>query len=100
MKYTETERIEKLRAFLEKPEGEKREHMEILAEILLKALNKGAIKTRIVYGGNLNFKMFDSYLKELGASGLIERCGSLFKTTEKGLEFLDHFEKLIEILEG
>lgn len=72
---------------------ERRSNLEIAAEIL-KLAKKGAKKTRIVYGANLNFKMLEEYLVKLKKSGLIMNSPDndrLIKTTEKGREYLQQF---------
>jgi predicted transcriptional regulator len=72
---------------------ERRSNLEIAAEIL-KLAKKGAKKTRIVYGANLNFKMLEEYLEKLKKSGLIMNSPDndrLIKTTEKGREYLQQF---------
>jgi predicted transcriptional regulator len=65
----------------------------ILEDILTIALN-GAIKTRIVYGANINFKRARKYLLYLEDKGLIavenKPDGTkVYKTTEKGGRLLD-----------
>jgi len=78
--------------------SQRRSNLEIVAEIL-KIARKGAKKTRIVYGANLNFKMLEEYLEKLGKAGLIanhEGNGGLIRTTEKGVEYLQQFYGLQE----
>ena len=78
--------------------SQRRSNLEIVAEILRTA-KKGAKKTRIVYGANLNFKMLNEYLAKLEAAGLIrhsEDNGGLIETTDKGKEYLDWFRGLRE----
>jgi predicted transcriptional regulator len=78
--------------------SQRRSNLEIVAEIL-KIASKGAKKTRIVYGANMNFKMLEEYLEKLKKAGLIansEGNGSLIKTTEKGVEYLQQFYSLQE----
>jgi predicted transcriptional regulator len=73
--------------------SQRRSNLEIVAEIL-KIARKGAKKTRIVYGANMNFKMLNEYLEKLEKAGLIansEGNGGLIKTTEKGTEYLQQF---------
>ena len=77
---------------------QRRSNLEIVAEILRTA-KKGAKKTRIVYGANLNFKMLNEYLAKLEAAGLITRSednGGLIETTDKGKEYLEWFRGLRE----
>jgi predicted transcriptional regulator len=76
----------------------KRGSSEIVAEIL-KVARKGAKKTRIVYGANLNFKMLNEYITKLEEAGLItgSKDGDrLIHTTERGMEFLERFQGLEE----
>jgi len=78
--------------------SQRRSNLEIVAEIL-KIARKGAKKTRIVYGANMNFKMLGEYLEKLKKAGLIansEGNGGLIKTTEKGVEYLQQFYSLQE----
>lgn len=73
--------------------SQRRSNIEIVAEIL-RIAKKGAKKTRIVYGANLNFKMLGEYLAKLEKAGLVVRSqnnGGLIKTTEKGKEYLQQF---------
>jgi predicted transcriptional regulator len=72
---------------------ERRSNLEIAAEIL-KLARKGAKKTRIVYGANLNFKMLEEYLEKLKKAGLLINSADndrIIKTTEKGKEYLQQF---------
>ena len=78
--------------------SQRRSNLEIVAEIL-RIARKGARKTRIVYGANLNFKMLDEYLEKLGKAGLItngEGNSGLIRTTDKGVEYLQQFHGLQE----
>ncbi len=68
--------------------------MEIIADIL-RIARKGAKKTHIVYGANLNFKILQEYLDELEESGLITNHmegGGLIETTEKGIQYLQYYD--------
>jgi len=79
--------------------SQRRSNLEIIAEIL-RIARRGARKTRIVYGANLNFKMLREYLKKLEDAGLITVSrgeGSIVKTTKKGHEFLQRFYGLKEL---
>lgn len=71
----------------------KRNDVEISAEILKVARN-GARKSHLVYRTNLNFKLIDKYLKLLNRNELIKGPSEnkTFKTTEKGLKYLDYFD--------
>ena len=76
----------------------RRSSVDIIADIL-RIARKGAKKTRIVYGANLNFKLLNEYLERLEEAGLItndpEKRGTL-KTTDKGRKYLQHYEGFIE----
>jgi predicted transcriptional regulator len=75
---------------------QRRSNLEIVAEIL-KIARKGARKTRIVYGANLNFKMLGEYLERLEKAGLIAQSqenSGLVKTTDKGYQYLQQFGDL------
>jgi len=67
-----------------------------MAEIL-RITKKGAKKTHIVYGANINFKLLQEYLDELEKSGLIvnhvEKDG-LIEITERGIRYLNYYEGL------
>jgi len=70
--------------------------MEIIAEIL-RIARKGAKKTHIVYGANLNFKLLQQHLNELEKAGLIvnhTETGGLIKSTDRGIQYLNYYEGL------
>jgi len=71
--------------------------MDIIASILDSATN-GARKTRIMYRAALNFRQLQRYLPLLIKRGLINYAetnkGSVYKTTEKGRDFLQKYEEL------
>jgi predicted transcriptional regulator len=74
----------------------KRESADIYRDILQLTRN-GAIKTRIVYGANLNFKIVEGYLSKLLSLGLLEESRESrkrYRTTKRGLDFIDRYEEL------
>jgi predicted transcriptional regulator len=71
----------------------RRESADICRDILQLAKN-GAIKTRIVYGAHINFKMAKGYLSKLLSLGLLEESRKGYRTTEKGLDFINRYEEL------
>ena len=80
--------------------SKKRSDIEIYAAILNTA-RVGAKKSHIVYKANLNFEIVEKYLDHLKSSGLIvkpESGSKLFITTEKGIDYLSHFEELKDCL--
>lgn len=72
----------------------RRERLEIIVKVL-QCCETEAIKTRVVYGANLNFRLADKYLNHLVDRGFVEVNGDKFITTEKGKAFL---EKAKEVL--
>jgi predicted transcriptional regulator len=74
----------------------RRESVDICRDILQLTRN-GAIKTRIVYGANLNFKIVKGYLSKLLSLGLLEESRESrkrYRTTKRGLDFIDRYEEL------
>ncbi len=70
----------------------KRSEAEISANILKIALNETK-KSHIVYQANLNFEVIERYLKLLCKNNLISLSNNkTFKTTEKGLKYINQFE--------
>jgi len=80
----------------------RRNNMDIMAEIL-RIARKGAKKTHLVYGANINFKLLGEYLNQLEGAGLIannvERDG-LIRTTERGKEYLNYYQNLKQFKAG
>ena len=74
----------------------------IMTEIL-EIAKKGASKTRIMYGANLCFQQANEYLKFMLEVNLleesIENSKQLYKTTEKGVNFLERSYALVKLLE-
>ena len=78
--------------------SQRRSNIEIIADIL-RIAEKGAGKTRIVYGANLNFKMLNDYVAKLERGGLIRRpkgSSGPIQTIGKGKEYLEWFRRLRE----
>ena len=72
----------------------RRGEIDIFAEILYLANEGGVKKTSMVYQANLNFVIIDRFLSELLDRALIEVEGKIYKTTDKGITFLHHYEEL------
>jgi len=75
---------------------ERRDKLEIIADILLAAM-KETKKTAIARKVNLNFQRVEKYLSYLEERGLIEYTSNGYKTTEKGKEFLHDYKKMKEL---
>ncbi|MEM1530631.1 MAG: DUF4364 family protein [Candidatus Bathyarchaeia archaeon] len=74
-----------------------RSKYDIIADILEAAIN-GAKKTRIMHMANVNYYSFCKYFNMLLEDGLIAEIkdpngGSLYKTTESGIEHLKIFAR-------
>jgi len=63
----------------------------------LKVARRGASRTRIVYGANLNFKILAELEADLERNGLLEHQGRILKATSKGLELLKVFRQIEQI---
>lgn len=70
----------------------------ILRDILL-AAEKGAKKTHIMFGTNMNPLVLTRYLDFAVKRGLLEQKAYIYFTTEKGREFLRWFGRLEELVE-
>ena len=79
----------------------RREKLLILAEIVGVA-KQGALKTHIMYKANLSFTQLNQYLLFLSNAGLLEECSrngqAIYKTTQKGLEFLQRQQHVMDLL--
>ena len=78
----------------------RRDKMQIMV-LILNTCIKGANKTRIVYQANLNFRTVNPYLELLEDSGLIqvmEDRNKLYKTTHRGLEVINNFVAINEMI--
>lgn len=71
----------------------RRNDLDISAD-LLRVANTGAKKTRLVYLGNLNFKIVKAYLKRLMDNGLLIKEGDRYFTTDIGREFLVTYQEI------
>jgi predicted transcriptional regulator len=76
-----------------------RTRSEIIAQVLRTA-NSGATKTRIMYGAYLSYAQLKEYLEFLESKALImrEQGTELYRLTAKGLEFLEKFEEMNDII--
>ncbi|MFB3764813.1 MAG: winged helix-turn-helix domain-containing protein [Methanotrichaceae archaeon] len=79
----------------------RRSKEQISFKILEVCRGDGAAKTRIVYACNLNFKVTNHYLEGLVSSGFLEIVNGpviLYKTTNKGLRFLERLRPIEAII--
>lgn len=79
-----------------------RNRLGIVANILTIARN-GALKTHLMYKANLSYTMLRDYLKFLRENELLsesyypEQRVTLYKTTEKGIRFLESYTSLKDL---
>ncbi|HEX2013611.1 MAG TPA: winged helix-turn-helix domain-containing protein [Nitrososphaera sp.] len=74
--------------------------IEIMGDILSVCIGGNIKKTHIMYKGNLSHDMLKAYTDELRVKGLVEltHSGGQFRTTDKGKEFLRHYDRIKELL--
>jgi predicted transcriptional regulator len=77
-----------------------RSNNDIINEILEAANGGGATKTKIMYQAFLSYAQLKEYLTELTETGLLnyDAYTRQFKTTEKGLRFLDTFNQISDFM--
>jgi len=75
--------------------------IEIMADVLSLS-TAGIKKTHIMYKANLSYEQILHYLNQLLGKGLIAQDisdGSLvYRTTERGREFLSHYTRMSELI--
>jgi predicted transcriptional regulator len=76
--------------------------IQIMGDVLALATS-GIRKTHIMYKANLSYEQVHLYLKELVGKRLVAQDvspdGVVYRTTEKGREFLLYYTRLVEFLE-
>ncbi|MFL6358142.1 MAG: winged helix-turn-helix domain-containing protein [Nitrososphaeraceae archaeon] len=77
-----------------------RSRTEIVA-MILEAANGGVTKTKIMYKAFLSYAQLKEYLSVLIANNLLEYLEGpqMYRTTEKGLNFLNMYNKIDELLQ-
>lgn len=79
----------------------RRDRLYIIAEILELA-REGALKTQIMYKANLSFTQLNDYLEFMLKINFLERFvengRDFYRATEKGLEFLQRYQEINELL--
>jgi len=88
-----------LTTILEQTFDSRRNHMQILAEILA-ICKTPQPKTRILYRSNTNSKLLESYLQQLREAMLLEffRANRRYLISAKGAEYLTMWSKLQQII--
>ena len=80
-----------------------RSNNDIIKDILDAANDGGgATKTKIMYQAFLSYAQLKEYLTELTETGLLNYDVDTrqFKTTEKGLRFLDTFNQISDVMKA
>jgi len=81
--------------------AKRRDRHDIIVEILKTALN-GRVKTHIMYKARLSYAQLNDYLPQLVENGFLENLKikrrrdykRIFKTTQKGIKFIENFENM------
>ena len=75
---------------------EKRDRVTIIVNILetLKDRHKGKRKTNIMQSANLSTDQVKRYLELLYINGLVRKNEETYQLTQKGIEFLEIFQRL------
>ena len=74
-----------------------------IVSVILDAANGGGLtKTKIMYQAYLSHDQMKEYLTELTETGLLNYDADTrqFKTTEKGLRFLDTFNQISDVMKA
>jgi predicted transcriptional regulator len=83
------------------PSSKRRDRLFIIAEIL-EIARDGTLKTQIMYRANLSFTQLNDYLKfmlKINLLGkILENEKEMYKATEKGLDFLQRYQEIIDLL--
>jgi predicted transcriptional regulator len=81
--------------------SKRRDKLGIVSEIL-EIAKEGTLKTQIMYKANLSFTQLNDYLKFMLKTTLLKKfpAGSkmMYVATEKGLDFLQRYCELTELL--
>ena len=83
------------------PSRKRRDKLYIISEIL-EIAKDGVLKTQIMYRANLSFTQLNDYLGFLLEIHLLEKIRrngkDIYKSTEKGLDFLERYHQIAELL--
>jgi len=90
-------------SIIDKNQRKRRDRLYIIAEIL-EIAKDGALKTQIMYKANLSFSQLNEYLDFLVKLNLLEskeiNGRTIYKTTEKGLKYLDNYKEILQLLKN
>jgi predicted transcriptional regulator len=79
-----------------------RSRIDIISQILETANGGVTTKIKIMYRANLSYAQLKGYLMTLSDKGLLlyDLDTNTFKTTEKGLKFLEFYNMLDNVISG
>lgn len=81
--------------------SKRRDKLFIIAEVL-EIAKEGTLKTQIMYRANLSFTQLNDYLKFMLKINLLNKTvqndKEVYKATEKGLDFLQRYREITELL--
>lgn len=81
--------------------SKRRDKLYIIAEIM-EIAKDGTLKTQIMYKANLSFVQLNEYVKLLIKINLlrkeVERGKDVYRSTEKGLDFLQRHREIMDLL--
>ncbi len=79
----------------------RRDRLYIIAEILNVA-REGSLKTQIMYSANLSFAQLNEYISFLLKMNLLrinmDEEKTIYRTTGKGLKYLQNYEEIAQLL--
>ena len=85
------------------PSRKRRDKLFIISEIL-EIAKDGALKTQIMYRANLSFTQLNDYLGFMLEIHVLEKIRRnekyIYKSTEKGLDFLERYRQIAELLKN
>jgi predicted transcriptional regulator len=83
------------------PTSKRRDKLYIIAEIL-EIARDGVLKTQIMYRANLSFTQLNEYIRFMLKNELLDKVilndKELYKATSKGLNFLQRYHEITELL--
>jgi predicted transcriptional regulator len=83
------------------PSSKRRDKLYIIAEIL-EIAKEGTLKTQIMYRANLSFTQLNDYVGFMLKINLIDKAlendREIYRTTKKGMDFLQRYREISELL--
>jgi len=81
----------------------RRDRLSVIADILGIA-REGSLKTHIIYRANLSVAQLNNHLSFLLDANFLDAVGNpkrtIYKTTKKGLRYLQSYKEIIELMIG